>query len=182
MQVGDTVNSNDVVATMLCEAPSVQSAAVSTAPEATADTSAHTDTTEVVDIVLPDLGGAQDVQVIEVLVQVGDDIAIDQALIVLEGDKATMEVPAAQAGTVVSIGVEVGKTVNAGDVIGQVEVVSARTTADTSAQRGSIAQPAAQVDKVDTGGVCPVTWLIWNMLRHNQHMAPWYTQGLLFGV
>ena len=68
-----------------------------------------------------------------------------------------MEVPAAQAGTVVSIGVEVGKTVNAGDVIGQVEVVSVRTTADTSVQRGSVAQPAAQVDKVDTGGVARAT-------------------------
>jgi len=49
-------------------------------------------------IVVPDLGGAEEVEVIEVSVAVGDSIDVEQTLVVLESDKATMEIPAPLAG------------------------------------------------------------------------------------
>lgn len=70
-----------------------------------------------IDIIIPDLGGANDVEVIDVLVAVGDSIAADQALITVESDKASMDVPSAHAGVIQSISVKVGDTVNEGDAI-----------------------------------------------------------------
>ena len=62
-------------------------------------------------ILVPDIGDYDDVPVIEVLVKVGDRIEKEQALLVLESDKATMEVPADAAGTITSIAVKVGDKV-----------------------------------------------------------------------
>ena len=64
---------------------------------------------------IPDLGGATDVEVIEVLVSGGDGIEKEQALIVLETDKASMEIPADTDGTVAAVLIKVGDKVNEGD-------------------------------------------------------------------
>lgn len=69
------------------------------------------------EIIVPDLGNAKNVDVIEVLVAVGDKIKKDDSLITLETDKATMEVPASDAGIVEKIQVAVGNKVSAGDII-----------------------------------------------------------------
>lgn len=66
---------------------------------------------------IPDLGGASDVEVIEVLVSEGDSIEVEQALIVLETDKASMEIPAEQAGTIEKLMIKVGDKVNEGDAM-----------------------------------------------------------------
>jgi pyruvate dehydrogenase E2 component (dihydrolipoamide acetyltransferase) len=68
-------------------------------------------------IVVPDLGGAEQVEVIEVSVKPGDEVAVGDALIVLESDKASMDVPATEAGKVVSIALKEGDTVSAGDLL-----------------------------------------------------------------
>jgi dihydrolipoamide dehydrogenase len=87
-------------------------------------------------IVVPDIGDYSDVPVIEVLVKVGDAIEKEQPLIVLESDKATMEVPADQAGIVTSLTIKVGDKVSKGSVIGQLEV-SAAASASTPAVTSS---------------------------------------------
>jgi hypothetical protein len=60
------------------------------------------------DVLVPDIGDFTDVPVAEVLVAVGDEVAADDPLVVLESDKASMEIPAPQAGTVKELKVEVG--------------------------------------------------------------------------
>lgn len=65
---------------------------------------------------IPDLGGASQVEVIEILVTVGEQVAVEQALIVLETDKASMEIPSEFAGTVSAIKVALGDKVSEGDV------------------------------------------------------------------
>jgi pyruvate dehydrogenase E2 component (dihydrolipoamide acetyltransferase) len=69
------------------------------------------------EIKIPDIGGAKDVDVIEVLVKAGDTVAVDQSLVTLEGDKATMEIPSPMAGTVKSVQIKVGDKVSQGSVI-----------------------------------------------------------------
>ena len=69
------------------------------------------------DVRVPDIGGYSDVPIIEVLVAEGATVALETPLIVLESEKATMEVPSTVAGTVQSVAVKVGDTVSAGDVI-----------------------------------------------------------------
>ena len=64
---------------------------------------------------IPDLGGSSNVEVIEVLVSEGDSVEKEQALIVLETDKATMEIPAEEEGTVTGVLVKVGDKVSQGD-------------------------------------------------------------------
>src|SRR5690606_27486213 len=68
------------------------------------------------EIKVPDIGGYDDVPVIEVLVAVGDTIAKDQGLVTLESDKATMEVPSSVAGVVKELKVKVGDTLSEGGV------------------------------------------------------------------
>ena len=72
-------------------------------------------------ITVPDIGDYSDVPVIEVLVKVGDVIEKEQALLVLESDKATMEVPADQAGKILSLSLKVGDKVSKGSIIAEIE-------------------------------------------------------------
>jgi len=84
---------------------------------------------------IPDLSGAENVDVIEVLVKPGDVVAEGDSIIALETDKASMEVPAEQAGTIVSIAVKEGDQVNEGDLLMELEVGGAAAPA---------AEPAAE--------------------------------------
>jgi dihydrolipoyl dehydrogenase len=70
-----------------------------------------------IEVSVPDIGDFEAVPVIEVLVNAGDTVAVDDPLITLESDKATMDVPAPAAGTVVAVKVKVGDTVSAGHPI-----------------------------------------------------------------
>jgi pyruvate dehydrogenase E2 component (dihydrolipoamide acetyltransferase) len=74
------------------------------------------------DVVVPDIGGAHDVTVIEVNVKAGDSIGIEAPVIVLESDKATMEIPSPFGGKIAEVLVEVGAKVNEGDVIARLFV------------------------------------------------------------
>lgn len=71
----------------------------------------------IIDIHVPDIGGAADVEVIEILVKPGDIVQEEDSLITLEGDKATMEVPSPESGIIKEIKVKIGGTVSEGDVI-----------------------------------------------------------------
>ena len=68
-------------------------------------------------IVVPDIGGAEGAEVVELLVAVGDAIELEQSLIVLESDKASMEIPASFAGVVVELKMVVGDQLSEGDAI-----------------------------------------------------------------
>ncbi len=85
---------------------------------------------------VPDIGDFKEVDVIEVTVQPGDSIEVEQPLITLESDKATMEVPAPHAGVVKEVKVAVGDKVSQGSPILLLE-----TPAETSAAPGSVASP-----------------------------------------
>ena len=75
-------------------------------------------------VVIPDIGDAEDVEVIEICVAVGDEVAENDALIVIESDKASMEVPAPFAGTVSEVHVTLSDQVNAGDAILDLDAVA----------------------------------------------------------
>ena len=84
--------------------------------------------TEKIELIVPDLGDFDDVEVIEILVSVGDTVAVEDALVTLETDKAAMDVPATHAGVIVSIEVGTGDKVNAGDKVATIDAVIAETT------------------------------------------------------
>ncbi len=91
-------------------------------------------------IQVPDIGDFDTVEVIEVLVKVGDTVKAEQSLITVESDKASMEIPASQGGVVKSVEVKVGDKVKQGSVVIHVEPSEAAATAPASA---SASAPAA---------------------------------------
>ncbi len=70
-----------------------------------------------IDVKVPDIGDFQDIPVIEVLVKPGDSVKAEDALVTLESDKATMDVPSPSAGVVKDVRVKVGDKVSEGSVI-----------------------------------------------------------------
>ena len=80
-------------------------------------------------ILVPDVGEAEDVEVIEILVAVGDEVSVDDSLVVLESDKASMEIPTPHAGKIVKLHVKEGDSVEEGKLIAEIEVAGAETPA-----------------------------------------------------
>ena len=92
--------------------------------------------TDTIELKVPDIGGYDDVPVIEVLVAVGDEVKKDQGLVTLESDKATMEVPASEAGVIRELKVKVGDNLSQGDVVAVIE-----STATSAASETNVSKP-----------------------------------------
>ena len=150
---GDTCNEGDLLLELqLSGAEAAAAAAVSPAPQAAAPADAAPAAPAPVaapvaggdeDVTVPDLSGATDVDVIEVLVNVGDEVAEGDSLIALETDKASMEVPAPKAGVVKSIKIEEGSTCNEGDLILVLEVKGAAPAAAPAPVAAAVAPAKA---------------------------------------
>ena len=91
-----------------------------------------------VELKVPDLGDFSDVEVIEVLVAPGDTVAVEDALVTLETDKASMDVPASGAGTIVAVTAAVGDKLNSGDTVAVIEVASADETGPVDSEDDTI--------------------------------------------
>ena len=103
-----------------------------------------------VDIFIPDLGDDKDVDLIEIMVEVGESVEEEDGLITLETEKASMDVPTTHAGVIKEILVDVGDKVNSGDLIARVEVQESASTVPeekaASTAAASVAQPASKVE------------------------------------
>ncbi len=106
------------------------------------------------EVTVPDIGGAEGAEVIELLVAVGDEVEIDQALIVLESDKASMEIPSSAAGTVVELLVKEGDELAEGSPILVLEAAGAVEAAPVDepaspaeAETPPAAEPATAVEE-----------------------------------
>lgn len=152
VSVGDKVSTGSLVAEMSGDTAEHQQQ--NSSPSSTSETqekkqatqtkqgndtpSQSSDTESEIDIVVPDLGGIESVEVIELSVSVGDTLQFEEGLLVLESDKATMEVPAPQAGKLVSFSVAVGDKVSEGDVVGKLLVSS--SVENSTSQESQVAQ------------------------------------------
>ena len=96
-----------------------------------------------IDIVVPDIGDFSDVEVIEVMVKEGDEVAAEQSLITVESDKASMEIPCTEAGRIVSLTVKLGDKVSKGSVLGKLEVGAAAPAASAGASAAPATAPVA---------------------------------------
>ena len=150
VQVGDKVSQDKLIMKMKEagaaapaqeETPAQQKAQAAPAPvqedvkaevEASASAPAASAVPSIIEVTVPDIGDASDVDIIEILVAVGDELEEEQGLITLETDKATMDVPAPQAGVVKELKVAVGDKVSQGSLVLMMEVA------------GAVPAPAAQ--------------------------------------
>ncbi|OSN04170.1 pyruvate dehydrogenase complex dihydrolipoyllysine-residue acetyltransferase [Lonsdalea britannica] len=154
--VGDKVSTGSLImvfdsADSAAEAPAPAAAQPEAAPAAPAAASA------VKDVEVPDIGG-DEVEVTEVMVNVGDSVEAEQSLITVEGDKASMEVPAPFAGVVKEIKIATGDKVKTGSLIMVFEVAGAAPAAQASqpaaapAAAASTGSAAKDVNVPDIGG------------------------------
>jgi dihydrolipoamide dehydrogenase len=107
------------------------------------------------DVLVPDIGDFTDVPVVEVLVGTGDEVEADDPLVVLESDKASMEIPAPQAGKVTELRVEVGDKVSEGSPIAVLEVAEGDGAAPTAPAADEPAarpaEPSAPAEPTESG-------------------------------
>ncbi len=83
--------------------------------------------TDTVQLKVPDLGDFENVEVIEILVAVGDSVAAEDPLVTIETDKASMDIPAEIGGKIIALNVEVGSVVSMGSVVAEIEAIDTDT-------------------------------------------------------
>ncbi|SES98547.1 dihydrolipoyllysine-residue acetyltransferase [Thalassotalea agarivorans] len=154
VNVGDKISEGDVIAEMKTGAGAATEAAAEEAPaetpvEAPAPAAAPAEqppqassATSIIDVAVPDIGGDEDVDVIDVLVAVGDTVDAEDGLITLETDKATMDVPCPESGTVKEVFIKVGDKVSEGTLVIKLETSGGNTSAAESAPQQPAAAPA----------------------------------------
>ncbi|PIT49974.1 dihydrolipoyllysine-residue acetyltransferase [Snodgrassella alvi] len=146
VKVGDKVSEGSVIvkveATDAVAAPSVAEAPAKA--EATTKSAAGA-AVQSVAVNVPDIGNFSNVDVIEVDIKVGDEVAVDQTLVTLETDKATMDVPSTVAGKVTAVHVKVGDKVSEGSAL--IEVAAASASADANIPATSAQKEAAEIKK-----------------------------------
>ncbi|ELY3857773.1 pyruvate dehydrogenase complex dihydrolipoyllysine-residue acetyltransferase [Providencia huaxiensis] len=150
--VGDKVTTGKLI--MLFEAEAGAAAPAPAEAPAAAPTAAPSAAASK-DVAVPDIGG-DEVEVTEIMVKVGDTVEAEQSLITVEGDKASMEVPAPFAGTVKEIKISTGDKVQTGSLIMVFEVTGAAPAAAPASETAAPAAPAASaikdVNVPDIGG------------------------------
>ena len=109
-----------------------------------------------VEVRVPDIGDFKDVAVIELLVKVGDTIKVEQSLITVESDKASMEIPSSTAGVVKEIKVKIGDTVNIGDLVVVLDGVVGAAPAAAPAAPAPVAAAAAPAPVAAAAVAAPV--------------------------
>jgi len=101
---------------------------------------------ELIEIKIPDLGGADEVEIVEILVQTGDAVEQEQTLAVMESDKATMDLPANMAGTIQDIIIKVGDKVSQGTLVAMLRPGAAEANATEAMAEEKPAEQAAKVE------------------------------------
>ena len=107
---------------------------------------------QLIEVKVPDIGDYDDVPVIELYVKVGDTIAVDDAIVTLESDKATMDVPSEVAGVIKELKVALGDRVAEGSVLIVVEAAGAGAAAATALAAPAIAQTMPKITWRCTSG------------------------------
>lgn len=163
VKVGDKVSEGDVIvlveaagagaAAAPAAAPKAEAAPAPAAPAAAPAAAAN------VQVAVPDIGGHTDVDVIAVEVKVGDTVAVDDTLITLETDKATMDVPSTAAGTVTAVYIKVGDKVSEGSIIIDVAAAGAPAAAAPAAAEApkAASAPAAAPAPAPAAPAAPAT-------------------------
>src|SRR5450830_627330 len=166
VKLGDKVAEGSVVVIVDAEgagaapaaAPVVAAAAVAPAAAATASAPAAAAPAPAVsgglqDILVPDIGDFAEVEVIELLVKVGDTVRIEQSLLTVESDKASMEIPSSHAGVIKELKVKIGDKVAKGSLVAVVEATggAAAPAPAAAAPAPAPAAPAMAVAAVTPG-------------------------------
>ena len=108
-----------------------------------------------VELKVPDIGDFKEVEIIEVLVKAGDSVSVEQSLITVESDKASMEIPASIAGKIVEMKVKLGDKVSEGSVIAMIDAAGAAASAPAAVQAESAGAGSARSESREISSGAP---------------------------
>lgn len=158
IKLGDKLSEGDLILDVEAEgaaAPAAEAkpaaAEVAPAPAPAAAPAASKEIT----LSIPDIGGAEGVEVIEVSVKPGDEVAEGDILLVLESDKASMEIPAEVAGKIVSLSIKVGDKVSQGSPIGVISSSGGAAAPAAPAKAEAAPAPKAEAPKAEAPKAAP---------------------------
>ncbi len=106
-----------------------------------------------IDIKVPDIGDFEEVAVIELLVKVGDTVKVEQSLITVESDKASMEIPSSHAGVITGLSIKIGDKVKEGSVIMTMDVAGDATAVRTEPVEVPAQNPSTSSGRTDTAAL-----------------------------
>jgi pyruvate dehydrogenase E2 component (dihydrolipoamide acetyltransferase) len=185
VKIGDKISEGTVVLLLEAEVAAAVASAPAAAPTASAAPAVVAPvsapvaptpvaaTTGLVEVRVPDIGDFKDVAVIEVFVKPGDTVKVEQSLITVESDKASMEIPSSAAGVIKELKVKLGDTVNIGDLLAVLEGSVAAAPAAVAAPAAAIVAPASAAAVVASPVVTnPVSATVASVPSHNPTTAP----------
>ena len=109
----------------------------------------------IIELKVPDIGDFKEVEIIEVLVKAGDSVSVEQSLITVESDKASMEIPASIAGKIVEMKVKLGDKVSEGSVIAMIDAAGAAASAPAAVQAESAGAGSARSESREISSGAP---------------------------
>ncbi len=152
VKLGDKVHEGSVVlmleATDSIAAPAASATKAPSTPASAPAPSASG--SSLIEVMVPDIGDFKDVSVIELLVKPGDTVQVEQSLITIESDKASMEIPSSAAGVLKELKVKVGDKVNIGDFIALIQGIAA-------ASNSAVTVPPQATDALPSGAALSVS-------------------------
>jgi pyruvate dehydrogenase E2 component (dihydrolipoamide acetyltransferase) len=165
IKVGDKVSTDSPLMLMDVQGPAEESASESAKPikdesplpvqsAQTENLSTKGGAVNIIDVRVPDLGGLDRVEIIELSAAIGDELQAEESLMVLESDKASMEIPVEKAGTLMSFTVKLGDKVSEGDVIATMQVVTA--SASSAESQSAVLQSSAHLASTVPATQAPV--------------------------
>ena len=143
VKIGDNLSQGSVVITLEEGAAAASPAAAPVQASPAAATTSSNSGGASIEIKVPDIGDYKDVPVIEVLVKVGDQLEKEQSIVVLESDKATMDVPSSHSGVVKEVKVKVGDSLSEGSVVLILESGASGAVVVPAAAPAPVAKPTA---------------------------------------
>lgn len=174
VKVGDKVSQGTAIMEVEVESAADQAATTQSQPQTTSSAPVAATTNQIVDVEVPDIGDYDSVDVIEVSVKVGDEIAEEDSLITLETDKASMEVPSPVAGKVVEVITKVGDKVSQGSLILKVKTQGSAPVEQTSSQPAPAKQEQAKQQAATPAAPTPASSSVneYAVDNSNAHASP----------
>ena len=184
VKLGDKVKQGSIVlslqiadsgAVLAPKAAPAQEIRAQAAPETVASKAAPVATVAAasgsIEIHVPDIGDFKDVTVIEVLVKVGDSIKVEQSLVTVESDKASMEIPSSGAGVLKDLKVKLGDKINIGDLLAVLEGATGTAAAPVAPSAPS---PSSSPAPIAAASLAPVASAVATVVAaaHNPNTAP----------
>lgn len=157
LKEGDKVSQGDTLGVMTSDAGEAPAEPQASAPAESKPAAAAPASGGVQDVPVPDIGGAEGVDVIEISVAEGDEVGEGDTLIVLETDKASMEIPAPAAGKIVKLALKEGDKVSQGDLICQLEGEASAAPAPAAKSEPAAPKAEASAPAPTTSSGSPVT-------------------------